>query len=176
MRHDYYYCDDESLKTDILRAAFNSDASNYTLEVYARSGSGSIKRFSSTVNNERRNRTMRGAIYAVSAAIGAVIASVLFLPLLNPAGQLVYSSLIMLVALLGGWAGGAFSRAAAPSGLRAGLQQLKPGHLFIVSQGNKRTRETLRQALARYSNVVPKEQIKKIAAEPKVESKLHSQT
>ncbi|MFK7733977.1 MAG: hypothetical protein AB8B48_20320 [Pseudomonadales bacterium] len=176
MRHDYYYCDDESLKTDILRAAFNSEASNYTLEVYALGTSGNIKRYSSTVNNERRNTTTRGAIYAVTAAIGAVIASVLFLPLLNPAGQLVYSSLIMLVALLGGWAGGAFSRAAAPSGLRAGLRQLKQGHLFIVAQGDKRTQETLRQALARYSNVLPKEQIKKTAADTKVESNLHSQT
>ncbi len=176
MRHDYYYCDDESLKTDILRAAFNSEASNYTLEVFALGGAGDIRRYSSTVNNERRNRTMRGAIYAVSAAIGAVIASVLFLPLLNPAGQLVYSSLILLVALLGGWAGGAFSRAAAPTGLRAGLRQLKPGQLFIVAQGDKRTRDTLRQALARYSNVVPDEQTKKIVVEPKLESNLHSKT
>ncbi|MEM8500551.1 MAG: hypothetical protein AAF542_21235 [Pseudomonadota bacterium] len=176
MRHDYYYCDDESLKTDILRAAFNSEASNYTLEVFALSGSGDIRRYSSTVNNERRNRTMRGAVYAVSAAIGAVIASVLFLPLLNPAGQLVYSSLIMLIALLGGWAGGAFSRAAAPSGLRAGLQRLKPGQLFIVAQGDKRTRDILRQALARYSNVVPYDQSKNTVAEPKLESNLHSKT
>ncbi len=176
MRDGYYYCDDESLKTDIMRAAFNSQASNYTLEVYALSSSGDVRRYSSTVNNERRNTSMRGAIYAVSAAIGAVIASVLFLPLLSPAGQLVYSSLIMLVALLGGWAGGAFSRAAAPSGLRAGLRQLQAGHLFIVAQGDKRTQEILRQALARYSNVVPSEQTKKTAAEPKVDSNLHSPT
>ncbi len=176
MTYSYYYCDDESLKTDILRAAFNSEASNYTLEVYARGSSGDIKRYSSTVNNERRNKAMRGSIYAVSAAIGAVIASVLFLPLLSPAGQLVYSSLIMVVAILGGWAGGAFSRAVAPGGLRNGLRQLKQGQLFIVAQGDKRTQDTLRQALARYSNVIPHEQTKKSSVEAKLDSNLHSQT
>lgn len=50
----------------------------------------------------------RGALIGLASGVGAVLATVLFLPILESVGQLAYTAIIFLCTMFGAWSGGMF--------------------------------------------------------------------
>ncbi len=153
--YQYYSCDDESLVADILRAAINSEQDHFDLDVYSRSSAGVIRCQSTSNSIAGSTNKLPHASFGLSAAVLAALACVLFLPLLEIAGTAAYTSLVFISAMIGAWAGGSFSRTNLPSRLRKALGKMQAGQLIIACKANPSGQETVRQALGRYSRIVP---------------------
>lgn len=154
-RYQYYSCDDESLIADILRAAINTEHDHFELDVYSRSASGGIRCQSTSNSMAGNTKAIPGASFGLSASVMAAVACILFLPLLKIAGIEAYAALVFIVSMIGAWAGGSFSRTNLPSRLRKALAKLGNGQLIIACRASPTGQEGVRQALGRYSRVLP---------------------
>ncbi len=153
--YQYFICDEPSIAGDILRAAVNCNADTFVLDVYSHSDNGLLQCRSVTASRKIRSGSAVNAPIGLACGLGALFGGLVFLPLLYTNGPAAYLGLVFLCTLLAAWAGGAFMRFAIPAELRRGLSKLPAGNMFLSVYSDSSGHRVLREALARYSSVLP---------------------
>jgi hypothetical protein len=96
----------------------------------------------------------RGALIGLAAGIGAVVASLLFLPILESSGQLAYVATVFLCTMFGAWSGGMFGLHEENHQIRRFHQDIESGKFLIMIDVGRKQVATVKSNMQRHAEAL----------------------
>lgn len=142
MKRLYYLTDKPECVSSIAEEISHWDVGDWCFHVLNKDSDGLRKHqmFAAGPLHQRDmvHASERGALIGLAAGIGSVVASLLFLPILESSGQLAYAATVFLCAMFGAWSGGMLGLHEENHKIRRFHQEIEAGkYLLMIDVGRK---------------------------------------